>query len=68
MASTALRAALAVWLIEGGFVPANSWLAGRAPVEGLNIPVEPIERPVSRVLVPTISAGGTLGAVTIVRL
>jgi 3-oxoacyl-(acyl-carrier-protein) synthase len=67
MASAALRAALAVWLIEEGFVPANSWLKSIAMDRGLAIPTEPTDRDIGRVLVPTISAGGTLGAVVIAR-
>lgn len=65
MAATALRSVLAVWLIEEGFVPANFWLKAGAPVEGLHVPVEVVHRPVRRVFIPTVSAGGTLGAIVI---
>ena len=68
MASTALRATLAVWLIEEGFVPANFWLRPNPPVSSLTVPVESLERPINRVLIPTVSAGGTLGAVVIGRV
>jgi len=65
MASAALRAVLAVWLIEEDLVPGNSWLRGTTPSHGLALPIEPIARPIGRVLVTTVSAGGSLGAVVI---
>jgi len=68
MASTALRAVVAVWLIEEGLVPGNRWLSGVAAKNGLLTPVETIERPVGRVFITTVSAGGTLGAVVIKNL
>ena len=70
MASTALRAVLAGWLIEEGFIPGNFWLKGAgaadgSPANGLLLPVESLSRPVGRVLVPTVSAGGSVGVVVI---
>jgi 3-oxoacyl-(acyl-carrier-protein) synthase len=62
MASTALRAALAVWLIEEGFVPGNFWLQATEGPVGLTLPRETVSQRIERVLIPTISAGGTLGA------
>jgi len=65
MASGALRAVLAVWLIEEGFIPGNSWLKGVATADGLAAPTEPVARALDRVLIPTISAGGSLGVIVL---
>jgi len=67
MASTALRVALAVWLMADSLIPGNFWLNGTAPPCSLRLPVEPVVQPVERVFVPTISAGGSLGAVLIAK-
>lgn len=65
MASTALRVVLAVWLMQEGFIPGNSWLAGTRPPYRVNLPIEPLAAAVHRILIPSISAGGSLGAVVV---
>jgi len=67
MASTALRTALGVWLIEEGFVPGNPWLRRETapPAARLQLPAEAVEAAIGRVLIPTVSAGGTLGVVVV---
>jgi 3-oxoacyl-[acyl-carrier-protein] synthase II len=67
MASTALRVVLAVWLIAERLVPANFWLSRVLPAHPLNLPVEPIAQTLRRVLIPTISAGGSLGVVLVAK-
>lgn len=65
MASAALRAVLAVWLIEDGFVPGNSWLRDIAAAPGLAVPTELAVQSLDRIFIPTISAGGSLGAIVL---
>jgi len=67
MASTALRAVLAIWLIEEGLVPGNFWLAGTAPTCRLHLPVETTAQSLRRILIPTISAGGSLAVVVVAK-
>ena len=67
MASTALRVVFAVWLMAEGFVPGSFWLRETAPAGGLWVPLEPLVHPIGRVLVPTISAGGSLGVIVVAK-
>jgi hypothetical protein len=67
MASTAVRVALGVWLMEAGFVPANGWLGDAETETALNVFLEPVERPIARLMIPTISAGGTIASVVLER-
>jgi hypothetical protein len=50
-----------------GFVPGSFWLRETAPAGGLWVPLEPLVHPIGRVLVPTISAGGSLGVIVVAK-
>ncbi len=65
MGSTALRTVLALWAMEEGFIPGNFWLRECGAPAGLWVPAQPVAQIIRRVLITTISAGGTLGAIVI---